>query len=495
MFDKKKYQKAQEQLIAFINEEPFEYEVRDALFYLGEIKRINKEYYDAISYYNKLEKRYPHSRFRTEVLFSQGYCYYYMNLRQKSLIYFKDYLSSIPDSAIDSDQYIDTNMMIADIYRENHRINDALKSYQDSLLIINRKLELKKNIEIYKEKKKIITYQLGMIYASQEDKSETAYDFLMESIALGYPYSDTLKFLLRSLSMHHIGLENGLPDLAISDIQVDGDDVWIATWGGGLVRYSRSSNIFAKINVPSDQLRNIYVDFDTVYISSYDGIFVYDKKSSKIFRLTSKEKMITLAQKVFKDDRSIYFSTLMDGVVRYDTIKKDVELLDENSYVQSRTIYSIEGDHRYIVFGTVENGVIIRDKEKQTTEYLNVENGKIAGNNIKSLLIDGRFLWIGIHKVGVYRYDLSSKKIKFFELDVSYPSSMAIRGKEVWIGTSGNGIRIINRETNKVTRLDVLNGLKSNEIHHIKMEENHVWIGYLDNGVDVIYRPENLLNE
>jgi ligand-binding sensor domain-containing protein len=348
----------------------------------------------------------------------------------------------------------------------------------------------KKLYSTLKDLKREIYYTMGIIYSEKSFNQELAHTFLTQAIELGQPLTPSLIFLLRRLTILHIGKENGLPDNSISDIVVDGDDVWISTWGGGLVRFARSAGIYSQIPLPTSQLRNLYVDFENVYISSFDGIFIFDKKSSRSFRLSRDEKVFNLAQKVVKDDRSIYFSTLSDGVVQYDIIKKSLVTLDEASFLGSRVVYSMDANHEYIAFGTVDRGAVIKDKKTGQIHYVNTENNKLHGDNVKSVLIDGRYVWIGVHKYGVYRYDIKTKLCKFFDWGLPYPSSFSLRGRKLWIGTSGNGIRIFDREKNSIEKLTVIEGLSSNEVHMIKIEGNYIWIGYLDSGIDILYKPD-----
>ena len=490
LFERNRFAAAQKLFLEFIKEEPFEYEIRDSLFMLGEIYRKQNDCHNANSYYNRLDKRYPHSRYRVPLLYTKGHCYYETDLYTRSRQHLKKYLASVKDPSVSSKNYTHANILMGVLHEQTRQWRKAAQYYQNAILILDRDISRKPRDKKLHKIKKDVLYSLGMIYASHLGNKELAHEYLAGATELGQNMTPGLSFLLRKMSLTHYTRENGLPDDAISDIQVDGDDVWIATWGGGLVRFSRSTERFEQIKLPSKQLRDLFVDFETVYITSFDGIFVYDKKSNRTKRLTSGKRLFTLAQKVFKDDRTIYFSTLMDGIIEYDTIKRKIKILDHESFLGSRQVYAIEADHRYVAFGTLDNGAVIKNKKTGEVHYLNVENGKLKGNNVKALLIDGRYVWVAVHKHGIYRYDLTRKVVKFFDWGLPYPSCLALRGRKVWVGTSGNGIRIYDRENGHVDKMTVLNGLSSNEIHHLQMEENYIWIGYLDNGLDILYRPQ-----
>lgn len=495
LFQRGDLEGAESYLKEFITEEPFEYEIRDALFYLGEIYRLKGDYNNAMSYYNRLSKRYPHSRYRHDLVYLYGECYYHMKLITKSVVSLREYLGSVSDPMEKPWYYVNANYLLAKVSSEARNWEGAAVHYHKSLRILEVIEGAKGNEvgeEVIQETLRDIYYSLGWIYAEKMRKPERAHYYLTKSLSYGRELDVGMSFMLRRISIFHIGKVNGLPDEAISDIQVDGDDVWIATWGGGLVRFSRSTETFVPIPLPSSQIRDIYVDFETVYVTSFDGIYVFNKKDNTIYTLKKEELNFDLAQKVFKDDRVVYFSTLSKGVIKYDTIRKSIEVLGGDSFVGSSQVYAIEADHRYVAFGSLDNGAALYDKDKEEYHVINVESGHLDGNNVKSLLIDGRYLWIGVHKYGIYRYDMERRKAVFFDWGLPYPSSLAKRGRKIWIGTSGNGLRIYDRETGELNQVTVLEGLSSNEIHQLQIEGNYIWIGYLDNGIDILYSPEEL---
>jgi len=492
-FEREKHADAEKLFQEFLVEQPFDYEVRDAIFYLGEIQRKKGNYENAVSYYNKLDSRYPHSRHRTTLFYLYGECYYHLDLISRSAENLKEYLAKAGDPSANPAFFVNANQYLGKIAENYRNWKDAVDHYHQALLILDPWLKNsekdKKLSKVIRDQKRDIYYALGILYSEKFFNQELAHTYLTGAVDLGQTMTPPLNFLLRRLTILHIGKENGLPDDSISDLAVDGDDVWISTWGGGLMRFSRSSGKYTPIPLPSLQLRNLYVDFEYVYISSYDGIYIFDKKSSRSLHLAKNEKNFTLAQKVVKDDRVIYFSTLTDGVIQYDIIKKTVETLDESSYIGSRQVYSIDANHQYLAFGTLDKGAVIKDKVNGEIHHVNVENNKLAGNNVKSLMIDGRYVWIGVHKFGIYRYDMKTKDCKFYDWGIPYPSTFSLRGKMLWVGTSGNGIRIYDREKKTLEKLTVIEGLSSNEVHLLKMEGNYVWIGYLDNGIDILYKP------
>jgi len=487
-YEDKEWDDSEKLFLEFIKENPYEYEVRDALFYLGEINRHKQKYLEAISYYNKLQERFKYNRYKISLLFLTGECYYNLNITKRASFFLEEYIKT--EKTNDNKFYlINANLYLAELNENTRQWNNAVKFYQKAL----RLLELEKIKDITEEEHKKLKsktyYKLGLLYANRFRQNKLAYSYILKSMQLGQVETPKLKFLMRDLTLVHLSDKDGLPDNAIADISVDGDDVWIATWGRGLVRFSRSREIFSNISLPSSQLRSIYVDFDNVYIATYEGIYIFDKRRSRVSALRNEESIFNLAQKVIKDDRYIYFTTLSEGVVKYDIIKKNFEILGKDSFIKTNMVYSIVADHQYIAFGTIENGVVLYDKKLKEYHYINSQKGLLKDNNIKSLIIDGRYLWVGVHNVGVYQYDIVNKNIKFFDWQIPFPTTIVKKDKEIWIGTSGNGIRIYNRENETLTKLRVIEGLSSNEVTMLRIEGNFVWIGYLDSGIDIVYKP------
>ncbi|MCS6985277.1 MAG: hypothetical protein NZM25_09170 [Leptospiraceae bacterium] len=477
----KKYKEAEESLRQFLSEEQFAYEVRDALFQLAESLRLQKKYLDAISFYNILRYRYPLNRYQHEIKFRLGQCYYYADNLPKARYFFSEFLKKEATPP----QKLHAYLYLGEIEEKSSAFQDALSYYEKAALLYEKDAKL-----LPQEKASLLYYRLSKLFWEKSKNREAAYHYLSKAFRLGLVYNDEARFLLRKITFEHIDKAQGLIDNSIMDIKPDGDDIYIATAGGGLMRYVRSLGTLEKINLPSDQLRSLHIERDKIYILSFDGIFVYNKKTSQVQSLrTQANEEIQLAQKVIKDDRHLYFTTLTKGLIKQDIFTNKMEILGANSFVGSDQVYALAADHRYLAIGTLDYGVVIQDKKNNKVYRLSRESKHLKGNNIKTLLIDGRFLWIGVHNVGIYRYDLESEKITFFDWHLPFPSAMAKREHEIWIGTMGRGIVMYDQKNERLERFTGIDGLASNDIQCLQVEGNYIWIGYLDQGIDLIYRP------
>lgn len=476
----KKPQKAIESLEELIDQHPHWHKNRVAVFELGKLELQVQDYLNAIAWFNRLRRDYAYSNDIDEALYLTAKAYRKLGLYRRAEIYFNQYLEKGKKTRYKFQAHI----FLARMLHEKRQYREAAEKYNQVILFMQQHPELKD--------KKLIAdtyYRMGMLHARKLNNEKTAYRYLHLALENGYPHTVNLKFLLRKLSIERITRSDGLPDNAIADIRVDGDDIYIATWGGGLTRYSRSTEKFRSLRLPTSQLRSIYNTDDAVYICSFDGIFMFNKKDNKTYELTTDNEVFRIAQKVIKDDRYLYFTTLTKGVIQYDLYRKKISVLNHKSFLKTSQVYSVDANLDFLVFGTINHGVVIKNKLSGETTYLNTKTNHLKGNNVKALLLDGRYLWIGVHRHGIYRYDLQQKKIKHFDWDMPYPSSIAKRANEIWIGSSGNGLRIYDRETRKVKKLTVIDGLSSNEILLIRPEDDFIWVGYLDKGLDILYRP------
>lgn len=486
-FEKKDYLATIATLEKFTQENPYEIEMRDALFLLGRSYQEEGEHLDAIACFNRLLSRFPHSPYRKQNFFYMGSSYYALKIFARARQNLQSFIEENKRPELAADELARSYIYLARMFQEERRYNNALSEYEKAYRLMQSYHPPVTEDKIFMQD---ILFQMGSLYARYTGNKILAYRFLQMALSQGLPKSDKLDFLLRDLTLFHIDQKEGLRDISIADIQIDGDDIWIATWNGGVYRYVRSLEQMQHIPIPSPQARSVFIEQNSIFVATFDGIYIYDKKSNRIHRLNKDNSYFSLAQKIIKDDRYIYISTLSSGVIRYDYIRDETKVLDENSYIGSRQIYSMDADHKYLVFGTLANGVVLLDKEKNETHYINSSRfAQMRGRNIKAVLIDGRYLWFAEHLSGIYKYDIVQKKIVLHDNRFHFPSSLLKREKEIWVGLSGEGIAVYSQDSKKVTVINAIDGLYSNEVHILRGEDDYVWIGYLDSGIDVLYSP------
>lgn len=481
-YEARRYAQAIELFNQFIKENPYEPEVRKAWFYITHALAEQGSCHEAIARANITLERYPVHPDKAELLVISAECLYSVNAHnraEKTLASLRR-LEEMPTLAYRAERLRGMIAYDARGYARAEKHYRAALAFADRLGAADRTL-LRVNAD------------LGRICADDPLRTEDAVTYLSRAVALAEKFDPaqvrSLKTLLRRLSLRRIDKLNGLDDNSIADIRVDGDDVYVATWGGGLVRYTRSQDKLAKIPLPSPQLRGIYADFNEIFVASYDGIFRISKKTGSHESIVDAKGTLRLGQKIIKDDRYIYCSTLSRGLIRYDSIKKRVTTLGKDSWVKSDQVYAIDADLEYIAVGTLDQGALIHHKASGETIQVSTGENGLRSENVKAVLLDGRYVYIGAHNDGVYVYDLQQRKLRRLEAEIPFPSAFARRENEIFIGTSGQGVRVLDRNTGNLERITAVEGLSSNEVQILRVEGEFLWIGYLENGIDVLYRP------
>ncbi|HNA78246.1 MAG TPA: tetratricopeptide repeat protein [Turneriella sp.] len=481
-YEARRYAQAVELFSQFVKENPYEPEVRKAWFYMTNALAEQGNCHESLARANITLDRYPVHPDKSELLVISAECLYRVNAHtraEKTLSGLRR-VEEMPSLAYRAERL---RGMIAYDARGYAR---AEKHYRAALQHAAR-------LGIEDTTLLRVNADLGRIYATDSLRTEEAVAYLSRAVALAEKFEPgqarSLKTLLRRLSLRRIDKLNGLDDNSIADIRVDGDDVYVATWGGGLVRYTRSQDKLAKIPLPSPQLRGLYADFEEIFVASYDGIFRISKKTGTTESINDAKGTLRLGQKIIKDDRFIYCSTLSRGLIQYDSIKRGVITLGKDSWVKSDQVYAIDADLEYVAVGTLDQGALIHHKASGETIQITKGENDLRSENVKAVLLDGRYVYIAAHNDGVYAYDLQQKKLRRLEAEIPFPSALARRENEIFIGTSGQGVRVLDRNTGRLERITAVEGLSSNEVQILRVEGEFLWIGYLEHGIDVLYRP------
>ncbi|MCX7875362.1 MAG: hypothetical protein N2321_04235 [Melioribacteraceae bacterium] len=163
-----------------------------------------------------------------------------------------------------------------------------------------------------------------------------------------------------------------LQNISVTKITSDGENLWLATNGNGIFELNLKTQ---KIIEHSSHTEDLQIDFfhsiavnkDFVWAGSTDGLFIYDKKNKNWSR-----RKFSLG--------GIYANWIR--ALAYDEIN-NVLWIGRFQYLTKFDLTT----RKYTDFD-----LTIRNNEKT--------------NNIKSLLIENNFLWIGT-EAGLHRYDTS----------------------------------------------------------------------------------------
>lgn len=276
--------------------------------------------------------------------------------------------------------------------------------------------------------------------------------------------------------MHSTEDSTSISDSRINDVVVDKNgNFWLAT-DLGVNYFDRHTGVFKHyVHDPKDP-NTIIGDFtislfmdhkDQLWIGTEgQGLSVYDKKS--------------------------------DSFLRFRSNDNDPYALSNNHITCINEDY-----HGNIWIGTRGGGLNLFDRNSQRFITYFIDNGK-ENSSPRVLLNSDKGLWVGTQE-GLFIMNYSEEgRYEFEQLSIDYyPEESSILAKatilsmiedrqgNLWIGTENQGLFLINRGLNRITRhfrsSEKRNRLSSNSIWSLYEDKDGIlWIGTYDNGIDKI---------
>ncbi len=218
-----------------------------------------------------------------------------------------------------------------------------------------------------------------------------------------------------------------------------------------------------------------------------DGIFLLDQKGEQISVLKIKadpDVDFSGIQDLNEDSQSnLWLATFGNGLVKlhYTASGKFQEILFNatHGYALNNVKTVFEDSEGNIWSGNYGEGLsqIIR----KTFFTFPLDNKKV-GFNVFSFFFDQKYKWLGTDK-GLVKIDQTSDKmVSFYGKGNGLPNDTITSiyspdGKVLWIGTSKNGVYCMETTTEKFTKYPVDEGTLENSISKITGKGDQLWIG------------------
>jgi len=308
---------------------------------------------------------------------------------------------------------------------------------------------------------------------------------------------------------------------AVTDIVEEEGFLWVATYGQGVYRYSKSdgkwTNFSSKSgNLSDDLFYAIEVSKNFVWAASVEGLFTFSKKAGR----WDKRKFAQggefgnwIRSLKFDDEENILWIGRFRNITRFDLkTRKYVDINRiQGTDQKSNTIKTISFDGDSLIWFGTESGVHIYNKKKKYTDpsawrYLSNKNKgfKEEGNtvSVSSILFEGNNIWFGTDEFvtvdqpdfnvgGVYIFDRRFYWDRIYKrngLGANGIYSLCKVGNYIWVGVYefdkqqkieyGKGLYLINRINRRVEQVD-LNSLNiaSSTILSFHFDGTYLWIG------------------
>lgn len=303
----------------------------------------------------------------------------------------------------------------------------------------------------------------------------------------------------------------------VTDMIEDSDgEVWIATNGKGLYRFSPYDNIRLRVyrNVPSETNcipQNILMTLQQdskkkIWIGTYsEGLCYFDKEKDTFVTYKKSNSPESLSdnsiQKIFEDSHgNLWIGTFQNGLNLFNPATGTFTNYQDKS--SNNLLYHIHDIKEYRpgeLFISSDNGIGIFKAEKG--EIIKSDNPQLkirtgANKFIYCIFIDKEeSLWLGSYFDGIKFYSAFQNNFKYYSCSLS---SAIQAGKVVnviredkddryWIGTDDNGIFQFNARTQQVVSFRDAASIGSTYycIHDLLMDGDKLFTATYERGLEV----------
>jgi PAS domain S-box-containing protein len=301
-------------------------------------------------------------------------------------------------------------------------------------------------------------------------------------------------YSLNENQLKHYDSEHGLSDNVIYTIETDGKDkIWCGTDAGiTQIRNLKAKPYFTVISnkqgLPDNITRDICLNNNRLLISMQDsGACYYNLSTNAIERIPffNNWNLGTIINGVEETPKKITVATEKNGIIVIDNGKIGIYKYEET--IQNSTISQLFVDNAGQVWIASKKGL----NQLYTRRYDFINNTKgLADDKILALATDNdHSIWIGT-AMGISKVmenDEGKSVVSKIQELTKYTISCAAKAPngDIWFGTYGSGIIIINSETNKIILLNSkVNGLSNDNVSNIYFsDKNTVYISTLGGGL------------
>jgi signal transduction histidine kinase/ligand-binding sensor domain-containing protein/DNA-binding response OmpR family regulator len=294
-----------------------------------------------------------------------------------------------------------------------------------------------------------------------------------------------------------ISIEDGLSQSSVNSIYRDKKGIlWIGTRHGITRLDQHEMSYFYHDNDDEHSLPDSYINFiagdllNNVWVSTNKGIARYNTENNNFDRIIKGRAFSFLCLNddiLFGGENSIYF---------YNNKSRNIEIADlpsngSGSFSNKSIIvclYHLKND--LVLVGTKNSGLYLLDYKEKKIEPLPF----CKGLTILNICFDhtGNFYLSG-YKEGLFYYSVDGKLLKRYTLENSSLTNDVIlsimeKDGQIWMGTDGGGINILDPVTGAISSIQHIPGdLNSLPVNSITVlyndDENNLWAGSVRGGI------------
>lgn len=267
--------------------------------------------------------------------------------------------------------------------------------------------------------------------------------------------------------------------------------LWAGT-GNGIYRIDGNETKWYRLNGPGEIIFDITSDkAGNFWAISNRGVAIYERETDRFAPLEAAGEEQGAILSCCPDNDCIWFAGRGGKIYRFDYAERHLDLFTEISHsgrpVDINCMTALPDGK--ILCSDMQEGLILLDKE----------DGSVSGTpfacpqGVIETMLDSRgLLWITCFNKGIWGFRLDGTLAAHYDTESGMSNnivlSMTEKGQDIWLGTDGGGINILNPVSGEISVLEHLPGdissLPANTITSIDVDDyGNVWAGTTRNGV------------
>lgn len=304
-------------------------------------------------------------------------------------------------------------------------------------------------------------------------------------------------FNLVSKFVHFDDIPQSLSNKGVYDIFFDSDQtMWVATYGGGVSRYSSNTNKFNTIKhepYNSNSLKNntarafLELSSGNLWFGTKKGISIYNRKTKKwkhLLQNNDRDEDVIVLTMYQASDGYVWAGTYNKGLLKINprnlTYQKVQQVDQHGNLIGPLSIYSIiEDDLGRIWAGGIIGNLLIYNPQTKSGTEIEITNVKVIKESSWGEVYVGTTegLYVvnpnSLEKQRPQPYSVLLNQNRIFSI-LEKPDSIE---KQLWIGTEGGGLIYWNIDNNTIKVYSTDHGLPSNFIYGMETDQkNAIWV-------------------
>ncbi|MCD7971552.1 MAG: response regulator [Candidatus Azobacteroides sp.] len=267
--------------------------------------------------------------------------------------------------------------------------------------------------------------------------------------------------------IHHKEKEHSLPTNYIWCVEKDyNGGIWLGTAGEGLVFFDPKSEHFTRmkedhrIRITDPTIFSIYCDIDhNIWIGTLsEGLYKYNYRSGNVSNYMQQTAFSIKSIIEFSDRELIMGSD--KGLIKFERSLETYELINEEASFDNLTdksIFSITRDKEGAFWiGTYFGGVNYYSPSINKFFYYGTSHNETTRDIVSSFVEDTNGnIWVSTHNHGLSAFNSRNKKLNIPRYDIGYHDIQALLldGENLYISLYGKGISILNTRTGNIAKL------------------------------------------